>query len=136
LLRLVDLDVVPGAVEQVQLAVREQGREVAGHPGVQVAVPGTENHPDGRAEAVHLRDAPPAGEHGGEQVVVQPAERRPGGQEIRVELRDELLTDLQPADLPGIQPPVQAGPPPDDRRTTGVEYSAMAGGRRSGGVKW
>ena len=42
LLRLVDLDVVPGAVEQVQLAVREQGREVAGHPGVQVAVPGTE----------------------------------------------------------------------------------------------
>src|SRR5499425_3225135 len=45
-LGLVDLDVVPGAVEQVQLAVGEQRGEVAGDPRVEVAVAGAEDHPD------------------------------------------------------------------------------------------
>jgi hypothetical protein len=34
LLRPVDLDVVPGTVEQVQFGVREQGGELPGDPGL------------------------------------------------------------------------------------------------------
>src|SRR4029453_7332035 len=78
LLRLVDLDVVPGAVQQVQLAVGEQRGEVPGNPRVEVAVAGTEDHPDGPAEAAQLAHGPPAGEHRGEQVVVEAPERRAG----------------------------------------------------------
>src|SRR4029453_18325283 len=76
---LVDLDVVSGTVQQVQFAVREQRREVPGDVRVEVAVAGTEDHPDGPGEAAHIALAPPVAGHRGEQVVVQTPERRAGG---------------------------------------------------------
>src|SRR4029453_9925942 len=88
LLRLVDLDVVPGAIQQVQLAVGEQRGEVPGNPRVEVAVAGTEDHPDGPAEAAPLGDAAPPGPHRAEQVVVEAPERRAGGQRLRIQLRN------------------------------------------------
>jgi len=75
---LVDLDVVPSAVEQVQLAVGEQRGEVPGDLRVEVAVAGTEDHLDGPAEAAHVADAPPVLERRREQVVVEAPERRAG----------------------------------------------------------
>ena len=128
LLRLVDLDKVPGVVEQMQLAAGEQRGEVASDPGVEGSVPGAEDDLDRAVEAAQLRDASAAGEYRAEQVVVEPPERRPGGQELLVQLRNEPLADLgildEPADLPGVQPPVQirplldkgAGNGADDRR--------------------
>jgi hypothetical protein len=90
LLRLVDLDVVPGPVEQMQLAVGEQGGEVGGDAGVEVPVARAEDHADRRPEAAQLRDAPPPGQHGCDQVVVESPERGPGGQELLIQLRNEL----------------------------------------------
>jgi len=145
LLRLVDLDVVPGVVEQVQFGVREQGGEAGGDAGVEVPVAGTEDHPYRWAEAAHVGDSPPPTEDGCDQVIVESLERGPGGQELVVQLRDELRAQLriveEPADLPGVKSPVQVQPPPDDgaggsARMTGVEYKAMAGGRRRAGVQW
>ena len=75
---LVDLDVVPSAVEQVQLAVGEQRGEVPGDPRVEVAVAGTEDHLDGPAEAAHAADAPPVVDRRREQVAVEAPERRAG----------------------------------------------------------
>src|SRR5215475_5649973 len=76
---LVDLDVVPGSVEQVQFAVGKQRREVPGDVRVEVAVAGTEDHPDRPGEAAHIADAPPVASDRGEQVVVEAPERRAGG---------------------------------------------------------
>src|SRR6266516_3197862 len=137
LLWLVDLDVVPGAVQQVQLAVGEQRGEVAGDPRVEVAIAGAEDHPDRLAEAAQLRDAPPTGEHGAEQVVVEAPERRPGGQELLVQLWHELLTHFgvldEAADLPGVQAPVQIGPPQDQGAGGRADYrrGVQRDGRRA-----
>src|SRR5215831_12288688 len=87
-LGLVDLDVVPGVVERVQLAVGEQPGEVAGDPGVEVAVAGAEDHLDGAGEAAQVADAPPVADRRGEQVVVEAPERRAGGQGLLIQLRD------------------------------------------------
>ena len=51
LLRLVDLDKVPGVVEQMQLAAGEQRGEVASDPGVEGPVPAAEDDLDWAGEA-------------------------------------------------------------------------------------
>src|SRR5262249_41040366 len=89
LLGLVDLDVVPGAVDEVRLAGGEGGGEVRGGGGVEVAVADTEDPRAGGAEAAHVADAPAAGQHRPEQVIVQAPERRAGRQELLIQLRDE-----------------------------------------------
>src|SRR6266550_9171523 len=61
LLGLVDLDVVAGAVDQVQFAVGEQGGEVLGDVGVEVAVAGAEDHLDRWGEAAQLLYSPAPG---------------------------------------------------------------------------
>ncbi len=50
-LRLVDLDKVPGVVEQMQLAAGEQRGEVASDPGVEGPVPAAEDDLDRAGEA-------------------------------------------------------------------------------------
>src|SRR5262249_6720889 len=115
-LRLVDLDVVPGAVEQAQLAAGEQRGEGAGGARVEGAVAGAEGHLARGGEAAQLRDPPPVAVRRGEQVIIQRPERRAGGQRLLVQLRDELVADGgvgdEPADLPAEEAPVQAGPAP------------------------
>src|SRR5262249_24701161 len=88
---LVDLDVVPAAVRQVQRAVGEQLGEAAGHPRVEVAVAGTEDSRDRPGEAAHVADTPPVVERRREQVVIVTPERRAGGQRLLIQLRNERV---------------------------------------------
>src|SRR5215470_3951163 len=92
-LRRVDLNVMSGAIEQVQVTVGEHRGEVARHPRVEVAIAGAENHPYRPGERAHVADPPSAGRHRGEQVVVKPPERRAGRQGLLVQLRDHLFPD-------------------------------------------
>jgi hypothetical protein len=116
---------VPGVVEQMQLAAGEQRGEVAGDPGVEGPVTGAEDDLDRAIKAAQLRDASAAGEYRAEQVVVEPPERRPGRQELLVQLRNEPPADFrildEPADLPGVQPPVQVWPAPDKGAGNGAD---------------
>src|SRR5690348_11207696 len=83
----VDLDIMPGVRQQVQLAVGEQRRKVARDTRVEGAVASAEDDPDQRAEAAQVADPPSVGEHGADQVVVEAPERRLGRQELFVQLR-------------------------------------------------
>src|SRR5262245_54725549 len=108
---------MPAVVEQVQLAVGEELGEAPGHSRVEVAVASTEDHPYRRAEAAHLAHSPAAATHRCEQVVVETPERREGGHGLLIQLGDKLGPDGgvldEPADLPGVEAPIQLGPPPD-----------------------
>src|SRR4029450_1845455 len=85
LLRLVDLDVVAGVVEEMQLAVGEHFRELSGDPRVEIPVAGPEDHPYRGRKAARRGDSPPAGQYRAKQVVVEPPESRPSGQELLVQ---------------------------------------------------
>src|SRR4029450_8458740 len=134
LLRLVDLDVVAAVVEEMQLAVGEQFRELSGDPGVELPVARPEDHPYQRGEAAKLGDAPPAGQYRAKQVVVEPPESRPSGQGLLVQMGNELVAYLrildELADLPGIQASVHVGSPANQSAGAGADQGRGVEGDR------
>src|SRR5262245_44996326 len=119
LLWLVDLNVVPGTGNQEQLRGREQLVELPCHSFVQVGVCIAEDDPYRAGEGPHVRDHPPAADRGRQEVVIQCPERRPFCTEVRVQARHDLLSHLrisdESADLPEVEPPVEAIGSADDR---------------------
>jgi hypothetical protein len=84
---------VSGAVEQVQLTVREKIREPPGHGDVEVPVAGAEDDPNRRREPPKLADAPTAAEYRAKQIVFQPPECGPRGWEVLIVSRPGDLGD-------------------------------------------
>src|SRR5258705_8627829 len=85
--RLVDLDIVSGVGEQVQLAIGEQVSKLSCDVGVEVPVACTEHDPHRRGESTERADSSQAAEYRAEQVVVESPERPPGGRGVAVKLR-------------------------------------------------